>query len=116
MSGTSAAFLLKTGQCARLLGMLLPPHMLRAQLRSVEQGAAKVVLKGVVSADGKVRTFKGSPYAAPPVAPLRWKPPQPAAAWAGVRPATEYGARCMQAPIYPDMVFHDTGPSEDCLY
>src|ERR1019366_5869552 len=29
---------------------------------------------------------------------------------------TGYGARCMQAPIYSDMIFHDTGPSEDCLY
>ena len=47
---------------------------------------------------------------------LRWKAPQPAAAWTGVRKATEYGARCMQAPIYPDMIFHDSGPSEDCLY
>ena len=96
--------------------MVLPPHLLRAQLRSVEQRTANGVLQGVVSADGKVRTFKGIPYAAPPVGPLRWKPPQPAAAWAGVRQATEYGARCMQAPIYPDMIFHDSGPSADCLY
>jgi para-nitrobenzyl esterase len=116
MSGTSVALLFKTGQCALLLGMLLPPHALRAQLRSVEQRTANGVLEGVVSADGKVRTFKGIPYAAPPVGPLRWKAPQPAAAWTGVRQATGYGARCMQAPIYSDMIFHDTGPSEDCLY
>jgi para-nitrobenzyl esterase len=116
MSGTSASILLKTGQCAVLLGMLLPPHALRAQLRYVEQRTANGVLEGVVSADGKVRTFKGIPYAAPPVGPLRWKAPQPAAAWTGVRKATEYPARCMQAPIYPDMIFHDNGPSEDCLY
>src|ERR1039457_654208 len=116
MSGTSVALLFKTGQCALLLGMLLPPHALRAQLRSVEQRTANGVLEGVVSADGKVRTFKGIPYAAPPVGPLRWKAPQPAAPWTGVRQATGYGARCMQAPIYSDMIFHDTGPSEDCLY
>src|ERR1022692_3475610 len=116
MSGTSVALLFKTGQCALLLGMLLPPHALRAQLRSVEQRTANGILRGVVSADGKVRTFKGIPYAAPPVGPLRWKAPQPAAAWTGVRQATEYGARCMQAAIYSDMIFHDSGPSEDCLY
>jgi para-nitrobenzyl esterase len=73
-------------------------------------------LEGVISADDKVRTFKGIPYAAPPVGALRWKAPQPAASWNGVRPASEYGARCMQGPIYPDMVFHDDGPSEDCLH
>lgn len=82
----------------------------------MEQRTANGVLEGVVSADGKVRTFKGIPYAAPPVGPLRWKAPQPAAAWTGVRKATEYPARCMQAPIYSDMIFHDSGPSEDCLY
>jgi para-nitrobenzyl esterase len=109
MSGT-------LGLCAVFLNLLLLPHAARAQLRYVEQRTANGVLRGVVSADGKVRTFKGIPYAAPPVGPLRWKPPQPVAPWTGVRQATEYGARCMQAPIYSDMIFHDSGPSEDCLY
>lgn len=77
---------------------------------------ANGVVEGVISADDQVRTFKGIPYAAPPVGPLRWKEPQPAAAWEGVRPASEYGARCMQGAIYSDMIFHDNGPSEDCLY
>ena len=73
-------------------------------------------LEGVTSPDGKVRSFRGIPYAAPPVGPLRWEPPQPVAPWTGVRKATEFGPRCMQGPIYPDMVFRDAGPSEDCLY
>ena len=29
---------------------------------------------------------------------------------------SEYGARCMQGAIYSDMIFHDNGPNEDCLY
>ncbi|HEY1465028.1 MAG TPA: carboxylesterase/lipase family protein [Terriglobales bacterium] len=66
--------------------------------------------------DGAVRTFLGIPYAAPPVGGLRWKAPQPVAKWRGVRKATEFGARCMQGPIYPDMIFRDSGSSEDCLY
>ncbi|HXB74459.1 MAG TPA: carboxylesterase family protein [Candidatus Acidoferrales bacterium] len=86
------------------------------QIRYEELRTANGVLEGVISADGKVRTFKGIPYAAPPVGPLRWKPPQPAPSWTGVRKAAEYGPRCMQAPIFADMVFHDAGPSEDCLY
>src|SRR5215469_12475805 len=50
-----------------------------------------------------VRTFKGIPFAAPPVGELRWKAPQPAAKWSGVRQANEFGARCMQGRPYPDM-------------
>ncbi len=72
-------------------------------------------IQGKRSADGKVRVFLGIPYAAPPVGPLRWKPPQPAAKWSGTRDATEFGYRCMQAPIFHDMVFRDPGQSEDCL-
>ena len=110
-----ATILFKTGQCALLCGVFLLPNAVRAQLRYVEQRTANGVLEGVVSSDGKVRTFKGIPYAAPPVGPLRWRAPQPAVAWNGVRKATEYGPRCMQAPIYSDMIFHDSGSSEDCL-
>src|ERR1700742_3354377 len=46
--------------------------------------------------DGDSIAYKGIPYAAPPVGPLRWKPPQPVAAWTGVRPATAFGAICPQ--------------------
>jgi para-nitrobenzyl esterase len=86
------------------------------QLQTSQVRTPNGVLEGVISADSKVRTFKGIPFAAPPVGALRWKAPQPAPAWNGVRQATEYGARCMQGPIYSDMIFHDSGPSEDCLY
>ena len=74
------------------------------------------LVEGAVSADSKVRSFKGIPFAAPPVGALRWKPPQPVASWTGIRKATEFGARCMQGRIYDDMVFRDNGPREDCLY
>jgi len=95
----------------------LLPAMIHAQdVRYVQLRTADGVLEGVVSADGKVRTFKGIPFAAPPVGPLRWKPPQPVAPWSGVRRAVDYGPRPMQGPIYSDMIFHDAGPSEDCLY
>src|SRR3984893_7274296 len=74
------------------------------------------LVAGSKSADGKVVIFKGIPFAAPPVGELRWKEPQPVSPWKGVSKATEFGARCMQALIYEDMVFRDAGPSEDCLY
>src|SRR6516162_6248253 len=85
-------------------------------LRHVQVRVADGVLEGVVSADDQVRTFKGIPYATPPVGPLRWKPPQPVQPWTGVRSAVDYGPRPMQGRIFDDMVFHDDGPSEDCLY
>jgi para-nitrobenzyl esterase len=79
----------------------------------IEQGK----IQGKFINDGKVRAFLGIPYAAPPVGDLRWKAPQPPAAWKGARDATLYGARCMQASgTFPDMAFQDAGPSEDCLY
>ena len=73
-------------------------------------------VEGSPSKDGKIHVFKGIPYAAPPIGDLRWKAPQPVKPWTGVRKADDFGARCMQARIYGDMVFRDDGPSEDCLY
>lgn len=63
-----------------------------------------------------VRIFRGIPFAAPPTGDLRWREPEPVKNWSGVRAATEFGPRCMQAPIYSDMVFRSNGMSEDCLY
>lgn len=77
---------------------------------------ASGAVRGKTSEDGKVRIFEGIPYAAPPVGPLRWRPPQPVRSWKGVRDATKFGARCMQGNVYGDMGFRDDGPSEDCLY
>jgi para-nitrobenzyl esterase len=71
------------------------------------------VLAGSVS-DG-VASFKGIPFAAPPVGPLRWRAPQPAAPWTGVRQAVEDGHDCMQNPFPSDAAPLGTKPDEDCL-
>ena len=63
-----------------------------------------------------LRIFRGIPFAAPPVGKLRWREPQPVASWPGVRNATEFGPRCMQQPLFSDMMFRSPPPSEDCLY
>jgi para-nitrobenzyl esterase len=73
------------------------------------------VVEGTLESSG-VRSFKGIPFAAPPVGDLRWKEPQPAASWTGVRKADHFGPRAMQPGIYSDMVFRSDGMSEDCLY
>src|SRR5438046_1569775 len=51
-------------------------------------------LHGAVA--GPVASFKAIPFAAPPVGELRWRPPQPAKPWTGVREATAYGPMCLQ--------------------
>lgn len=62
-----------------------------------------------------IRSFKGIPYAEPPIGNLRWKAPQPALPWKGVRNATAFGPRAMQRFIFHDMIFRSS-MSEDCLY
>ena len=61
---------------------------------------------------GSVDKFLGIPYAAPPVGALRWRPPQPAAGWSGVRDATQFGPHCPQLTS----PFGQASTSEDCLY
>ncbi len=70
---------------------------------------------GVVLPSG-VRVFKGVPFAAPPVRELRWRPPQPVKSWQGVRAADRFADQCMQARVFGDMMFRNSGVSEDCLY
>lgn len=59
--------------------------------------------------------FKGIPFAQPPVGDLRWREPQPVKPWAGVRPATEYGAPCAQNGVGWNNI-SAAKSSEDCLY
>ncbi len=68
-----------------------------------------------IAGPAPVTAFLGIPYAAPPVGPLRWAPPKPALRWKGVRAADRFGARCMQQPLFADMMFRSPAHSEDCL-
>ncbi|MEH6308787.1 carboxylesterase/lipase family protein [Olivibacter sp. CPCC 100613] len=63
-----------------------------------------------------IYVFKGVPFAAPPIGPLRWRAPQPVKKWEGVRKADKFGPRAMQRPVFGDMNFRSDGMSEDCLY
>src|SRR4030095_111828 len=103
----------KLSLCAAMVAASLwavPPAS--GQVRDVDVTGGKV--SGVV-ANGIV-SFKGIPFAAPPVGALRWKAPQPVKAWTGVKQATEYGPSCMQDPNFAK-IFGATAPiQEDCLY
>jgi para-nitrobenzyl esterase len=74
-------------------------------------------LAGTSGSRPEVIAFKGIPFAAPPTGANRWREPQPAAVWSGVRPAGEYAPRCTQGgPGGPNAAVPPPPTSEDCLY
>jgi para-nitrobenzyl esterase len=89
------------------------------QSRSHAQVDGPVVQTANGAVRGAVGTqyteFLGIPYAAPPVGGLRWKAPQPAAHWLGVRDATAPGNRCVQGTGW-DPGYESPTHTEDCLY
>lgn len=95
--------------CLSLIGIA------SAQADNITIKTDKGKVQGKLSSDGQVRAFLGIPYAAPPVGPLRWKPPQPSQKWPGVRDAATFGSHCLQQSPFEDMRFRDPGESEDCL-
>ncbi len=102
-----------------LLAILLSFPLLGQPTRlQLEDGA----IEGEVLAESEIRVFKGIPFAAPPVGDLRWKAPQPAEPWEGVRSCTAFGPSPMQAKPAPFMFWSseflipEEPISEDCLY
>ncbi len=79
------------------------------------------LVEGVTNQEGSVIVFKGIPYAAAPIGDLRWREPQPAHKWDGVRRADTWGAACVQPassllPPYTAEFASTTPTSEDCLF
>ena len=78
-------------------------------------------LAGTSGRDASVRVFKGVPFAMPPVGPRRWKAPDPAMPWSGVRRADRFAPACMQ-PVagarlpWTEEFMHQGAVDEDCLY
>ena len=98
--------LLRLFAFAALLALAAPAA---AQLASVDGGA----IRGKRMHDGTM-LFRGIPFAAPPIENLRWKPPQPIAAWRGVRDSLDQPASCLQNDYgwnHGDFVIGN----EDCL-
>jgi para-nitrobenzyl esterase len=87
--------------------------LLVAQVRAAPEMA---ISNGRISGEERdgVRSYKGIPFAAPPVGDLRWKPPQPVQPWDGVRDCTKFGAICPQPK---SILGQKQGKaSEDCLF
>ncbi|MGG1945762.1 carboxylesterase family protein [Trinickia sp. NRRL B-1857] len=81
----------------------------------VELAQGTVAGDRAMSGIHQLNVFRGIPYAAPPVGPLRWHAPQPLARWSGVRTAKHFAPRCMQGEM-PGLTFRSQRMSEDCLY
>src|SRR5262247_4945849 len=101
--------------------LFIPAIMLAIILTAGALGQDRVkIANGMVEVtsdkNSLVRSFKGIPFAEPPVGDLRWKPPQPIKNSPSIRQADKFGPRCMQRPIFGDMNFRANGMSEDCLY
>src|SRR5215203_6092198 len=77
-----------------------------------QQPAAIKVEEGLLQGTSEygLTVYKGIPFAAPPTGDLRWKAPQPAAKWQGVKPADKFAPGPIQGGNPP------SGKREDCLY
>lgn len=80
-------------------------------------GVCVKIDSGLISGETKdgVRVFRGIPYAAPPTGELRWKSPEPAKPWEGVRGCTSFSPQCPQ-PERSGFNDYDAPSDEDCLY
>ena len=96
-----------------LMTLAAPAHAATDPVVTVANGKLAGANEGTSSG---VEVFRGIPFAEPPVGDLRWREPRPIANWSGVRQAKDYAPRCMQQPLFSDMMFRSPGVSEDCLY
>jgi len=97
---------------ALALAIAIPHAALAAEPRAKTSNGT---LEGTTEPSG-IHAYRGIPFAQPPIDDLRWQPPQPVENWSGVRNAKQFGPRCVQSPVFSDMVFRSNGMSEDCLY
>ena len=99
--------------------LLLAGASLGAGFASAQVAPQVATLAGAAAgaSDGGVTVFRGLPFAAAPVGALRWRPPEPATAWSGVREAKAFGKACPQDRSVSVDQAGDPGPtSEDCLF
>jgi para-nitrobenzyl esterase len=97
-----------------LLVAMLASGLVVAQQQPAPVRTEGGMIQGTLE-DG-LTVYRGIPFAAPPVGNLRWRAPQPAARWPGVRQADTFAPACVQAMRTPPNADRGPGTSEDCLY
>ena len=102
-----------------VLCVALAPLALAASARAQTPPRVQIEGGSVVGVrTGTLASYKGIPFAAPPVRELRWRAPQPVVAWQGELVADRFSPMCLQ-PLRPkNSVFYlgEEPSSEDCLY
>ncbi|TWR26878.1 carboxylesterase family protein [Mucilaginibacter achroorhodeus] len=99
----------------KLLYLLLLQSACLGAYAQMQVKTVNGTVEGVTEKSG-VSSFKGIPFAQPPIGELRWKEPQPVNNWTGVRKCDAFGYNGMQKKVFGDMGFRSAGMSEDCLY
>ena len=99
-----------------LIGLCFVLNNALAQENKPQVKIKNGMLQGEFNPATGINSYKGIPYALPPVGDLRWKEPQPAKDWSGVFKADHFGHSPMQKHIYSDMIFRGDTISEDCLF
>lgn len=111
---------LKTN-CIGILLLLIPLFSEAQQAENqnafpVQLTIANGTIEGEFDIKTNIQSFKGIPFAQPPVGDLRWKAPQPVTNWNSVKQTKKFGPRAIQSNVFGDMGFRSDGMSEDCLY
>ena len=105
----------------KALILLLMPVVLLLNKTTAQRNNPQVkTINGIVEGTSNpatgIASFKGIPFAQPPVGDLRWKEPQPPGNWTGIRKADHFSHMPVQKRVYSDMIFRADTMSEDCLY
>jgi para-nitrobenzyl esterase len=113
------------GMCAAMFAAAgsLRPLAQAGGTPSIRQSARtqQGLVSGTAGRNSAIAVFKGIPFAAPPVGAMRWRAPQPAASWPGIRRVDAFSPSCIQTIVtekkpwtYEFMAHGEV--SEDCLY
>jgi para-nitrobenzyl esterase len=111
-----------------LFGIVLVASTVAVKSQNVTPESTDIVkisdgtLAGLRSDDNQIISFKGIPFAAPPVGDGRWKAPQPVVKWTGIKTCYSYSASPMQPKPVPfnvytaEFLIPEEPIGEDCLY
>jgi para-nitrobenzyl esterase len=103
--------------CTLLLMILLTiPLLAQKSSPTVRTRVETGKIEGLYDARTGLEIYLGIPYAKPPVGELRWRAPQRADRWPGIRETKKFGPSPVQTAIWGDMKFRADSTSEDCLY
>ncbi|MFZ0490210.1 MAG: carboxylesterase family protein, partial [Salegentibacter sp.] len=99
-----------------LILLIAPMAALPQQKQPVQTRIENGLIEGYQDSGENLDIYLGIPFAQPPVEELRWKAPQPAKDWKGVRETKKFGPAAVQTNVFGDMIYRGDGKSEDCLY